>query len=133
MAIRRLDSVHDLLTLQTRLNDFEAGSARWVPAVELLETPERYTMTAGAVGLRRADLRMQMHGNRLLLSGIRWNPDTACDQYHQIEHRLGAFQRTFQLPYTVDAHENEPELSHDVLIAHCPKTAAIQSQPIEFK
>ena len=133
MAIRRWDPVHDLLTLQRHLDRFSAGPALWVPAVDLVETPGAYIVTAEVPGLRRADLRIEMHGDRLMLSGARRQPNTECDQYHRIERGRGSFQRTFHLPHPVDADAIGAELHHGVLTVRCPKTAANQPRRVDVK
>ena len=130
MAFRRWDPTHDLLTLQRRLDRFAAGPAHWTPAIDLLETPEAYLVTAEVPGVAREDLRIDVREGRLTLAGVRRQAAT-CDQYHRIERSYGAFSRTFQLPHPVDADAITAELRHGVLRVACPKHVAGNARRVE--
>ena len=132
MALRRWDPMHDLLTLQRRLDRFSAGPARWAPAIDLVETPDAYVVTAEVPGLVRDDLRIDVHDGRLTLSGVR-RQARGCDQYHRIERGHGAFSRAFQLPHPVDADAITAELRHGVLRVQCPKQAAGTGRRIDVR
>jgi HSP20 family protein len=124
MAIRWWDPVHDLLTLEKRLDRFAAGPTWWVRAVDLCETPDQHVTTAEVPGLRRDELSIQLQNDTLTLSGARRTTDAACNQYHRLERGYGPFSRTFQLPHPVDGDDITAELRHGVLTVQCPKAAA---------
>jgi len=133
MAMRGWDPVRDLRALQQRLDRFAAGPARWAPAVDVAETPERYVVTAEVPGVRRDDLRIQVHDGRLTLSGVRRQAEGAFNQFHRIERGHGAFTRTFQLPHPVDADGISAELRHGVLTVLCPKATAGQARRVDVE
>ena len=133
MALRRWDPLHDLLTLQRRLDRFAAGPARWAPAIDLVETPEAYLVTAEVPGLAREDLRIDVREGRLTLAGVRHQAGTGCDQYHRIERGHGAFSRTFRLPHPVDADGITAELRHGVLRVACPKRTDGQGRRVDVE
>ena len=130
MALRRWDPMHDLLTLQRRLDRFAAGPARWAPAIDLVETPDAYLVTAEVPGVARDDLRIDVHDGRLTLAGVRRQTAT-CDQYDRIERGHGAFSRSFQLPHPIDADAITAELRQGVLRVACPKRGGGETRRVE--
>jgi HSP20 family protein len=133
MALRRWDPMHDLLTLQRRLDRFAAGPARWVPPIDLVETPDAYLVTAEVPGVTRDDLRIDVQEGRLTLSGVRPQADGGRHEYHRIERGHGAFSRSFQLPHPIDAGAITAELKHGVLSVTCPKRADSGARRIDVE
>jgi HSP20 family protein len=121
VAFTRWDPIRDLLAIQQRLDRFAPGPAGWIPPVDLHETPEHYVLTAELPGLKREDLQIHMDSGRLTLSGVRREPEVACEQYHRVERGHGSFSRTFQLPFPVDADHIVADLRDGVLTVTCPK------------
>ncbi len=121
MAFARWDPIRDLLAIQQRLDRFAPDPAGWTPPVDLLETPDRYVITAEVPGMRREDLDIQVHDDRLTISGTRRERVQAGEQYHRIERGHGSFRRSFQLPVAVDAARVAADLRDGVLTITCPK------------
>ncbi len=121
MAFARWDPIRDLLAIQQRLDRFAPDPSGWTPPVDLLETPDRYVVTAEVPGMRREDLDIQVHDDRLTISGTRRERVQACEQYHRIERGHGSFRRTFHLPVPVDAAHVAADLRDGVLTITCPK------------
>jgi HSP20 family protein len=120
VAFARWDPIRDLLAIQQRLDRFAPGQAGWRPPVDLHETDEAYVLTAELPGVGRGDIDIQLHDDRLTLSGAR--PErSACEQYHRVERGHGTFSRTFELPQPVDAARISADLRDGVLIVTCPK------------
>jgi HSP20 family protein len=81
-------------------------------------------LIAEVSGLRREDIDIQLHQDRITLSGARLERPIACEQYHRIERGHGRFSRTFQLPHTVDSDGVTADLADGVLTITIPKTPA---------
>ena len=79
-------------------------------------------ITAEIPGLSREDVEIQMHDDRLTLSGTRRETRVACEQYHRVERGRGSFSRTFQLPVPVHAARIVADLRDGVLTVTCPKS-----------
>lgn len=122
MAFARWDPIRDLLAIQQQLDPFAPGPAGWMPAVDLQETPEEYVLTAELPGLKREDVEIRLHDDRLTLSGVRRERGVTCEQYHRVERGHGSFSRTFQLPVPVDAGRVVADLRDGVLTVTCPKS-----------
>jgi HSP20 family protein len=113
--------MQDLLAIQQRLDRFAPGAAGWTPPVDLLETPDRYVVTAELPGLQREDLDIQVQDDRVTLSGARRERSQSCEQYHGVERGHGSFSRTFHLPVPVDPARVTADLRDGVLTVTCPK------------
>lgn len=122
MAFARWDPIRDLLAIQQRLDPFAPGPAGWAPAVDLQETADQYVLTAELPGLKREDIEIHLHDDRLTLSGVRRERGVTCEQYHRVERGHGSFSRTFQLPVPVDAERVAADLRDGVLTILCPKS-----------
>ena len=123
MAFARWDPLRDLLAIQQRLDRFAPAPSGWTPAVDLLETADRYIITAELPGLKRADIDIQVHDDRVTIAGTRREQLQACEQYHRVERGHGSFRRTFQLAAPVDAARVGADLRDGVLTVTCPKAA----------
>lgn len=124
VAFARWDPIRDLLALQQRLDRFAPGPAAWIPAMDLLETPDQYIITAEVPGVARQDLDVQVRDDHVTISGMRQPRSLPCEQYHRIERGHGGFSRTFQLPAPVDAERLVADLRDGVLIVTCQKADA---------
>lgn len=123
MAFAHWDPIRDLLAIQQRLDRFAPGPAGWTPPVDVLETPDRYIITAELPGMSREDLEIQIDADSVTLAGTRRERAGACEQYHRVERGHGAFRRSFQLPIAVDAARVTADLRDGVLTVICPKAA----------
>jgi HSP20 family protein len=130
VAFARWDPIRDLLALQQRLDRFAPGLSGWTPPVDLLETPDHYVITAELPGLRREDLDIQVHDDRVTISGTRRERVQPCEQYHRVERGHGGFSRTFQLPLPVDTTRVTADLRDGVLTVTCPKSGEQTSRRI---
>jgi HSP20 family protein len=130
VGFARWDPIRDLLAIQQRLDRFAPGLSGWTPPVDLLETPDRYIITAELPGLRREDVDIQVHDNRLTISGTRREQLQACEQYHRVERGHGSFSRTFHLSMAVDPERVSADLRDGVLTVVCPKSAEASARRI---
>ena len=98
------------------------GPTGWTPAVDLLETADRFVILVELPGLTQDDVQLQHHDGRLTISGLRRERDAAAyEQFHRIERGHGSFSRTFQLPAPVEAERITADLRDGVLTVTCPK------------
>lgn len=122
MAFARWDPLRDLLAVQHRLERLAgAGPQGWMPAVDLCETADAFVITAELPGLRRDQVRIDLHDGRLTLQGRR-DARVPCEQYHQVERGHGEFSRAFALPPSVDAQGITADLRDGVLTITVPKS-----------
>lgn len=119
-----LDPARDLLTMQERLeNLFGRTSPGWVPAADLFETRDHFTLTVELPGLCRADVEIAYASNTLTVSGQR-PQEAPCERYQQFERPQGRFSRHFQFTVPVDSDRITADLADGVLTVTVPKTGA---------
>ena len=97
----------------------------WFPAVEITESDNELTMTAELPGLDRKDVKVDLDGNLLTLSGEKREErieEGKAKEYHIEERTFGAFQRSFTLPLTVDAEKITADFEKGVLTVRLPKS-----------
>ncbi|QIL76603.1 MULTISPECIES: Hsp20/alpha crystallin family protein [Hymenobacter] len=73
-------------------------------------------------GIKREDIKVDFHQGRLTISGERQFQNEQNDRrYHLVESSYGSFQRSFQLPDTVDPSQIEASFEDGVLRVMVPK------------
>jgi HSP20 family protein len=123
VAFVRWDPLQDLLAAQQRITRLATGPTGWTPAVDVLETSDRFVVLVELPGLTHDDVQLQHHEGRLTISGMRRERELPCEQFHRIERGHGSFSRTFQLPAPIDAEGITADLRDGVLTVTCPKTS----------
>lgn len=117
-----------------RLPSIPMPEIQFTPAFEVRETKEGFLFKADVPGVREADLDVQLHGDRLVVSGKRETEvSDKNDTYYAYERNYGAFQRAFTLPSEVDIDHARAELRDGVLTVMLPRTAEAQPRKIFVK
>ncbi len=131
-----------LHTLEDEFDQFfwglPSGSGRteyaWLPAVDLTETPDRYTLEADLPGVKREDIDLSVVDNVVTVKGERKNGrETHEDGCHVYERHYGSFQRSFRLPEDVDTEKIEAKFENGVLRVTLPKAEEAKPKRIEVK
>lgn len=104
-------------------NSVETYGGRQYPNVfNLMNVEEKdhsYLMTVDIPGLRKEDVRIDLKGRMLTISGEQ-NTETKSDT--GIETSCVKFTRSFDLPETVDVNHIKANFNHGVLQVVVPKT-----------
>lgn len=139
MAIVRWEPVRELTSLQnevnrifnaffdTALGDGAAGDGmrRWIPAMDLVETDDRFVLRADLPGVPEEDVRVELDDRVLTISGERKAAlERDHDGYRHIERAHGAFSRSLTLPEGVDPDGITARFEHGVLEVTVPKPEA---------
>jgi HSP20 family protein len=106
------------------------------PPIDLSEDDKAYKISAELPGLDAKDVEVSVSGDRLVLKGEkRQEREEKNKNYYHSERNYGSFQRSFELPASVDHDRISADFSKGVLIITLPKTAAMQQQQkkIEIK
>ena len=111
-----------------------AGARLWVPAMDVVETPEGYTITAELPGLSPDKVDISFDRNTLTLSGTKepsvTTPEKGEIRVYAAERVHGAFERTIRLPEHVDADRIEASFNNGVLTIVVPKSQAAKPRKI---
>ena len=106
---------NDSLASRSRVSSFS-------PQVDAYETEKSYEIEVSLPGLKRDDIKVDFQQGRLSISGERsFHNEQDQRRYHVVESSYGSFQRSFQLPDTVDASKIEARFDDGVLHVSVPK------------
>ena len=104
------------------------------PAVNVWAAEESAMISAEMPGVSKDDLEINVTGDTLTLSGVRKHdelPEGA--RYHRQERRYGDFERSIQLPYTVDVNKVKAVFKNGVLRVELPRVESEKPKKIAVK
>ncbi len=105
--------------------------ARWVPAVDIIEEPDRFLLRADVPGVNPADIDVSMDNGVLSVSGERHAEESKENAGPQrIERTTGRFVRRFTLPESADADGITAKSHNGILEVAIPKLPEIQARRI---
>jgi len=94
----------------------------WSPAVDVKETDNSFVLSADIPGLTKKDIKINVASGKLSISGERtYETDQEKDNYHYRERRFGSFDRSFNLPETVDEDNISASFKNGILSIQLPK------------
>lgn len=139
--ITRWSPLEDVLSMQDTMNNMIRASLRtagqfengngFVPALDLSENAEAYTIELAVPGLKAEQLEIGIENNVLTIKGeIKQETKEEGRTYHRVERRYGTFTRSLRLPNTVNAEAISAELNHGVLRLEIPKAEAVKPRKI---
>ena len=136
MALIRWEPIAELNTIQNEMNRLfntfvdppaptgrgNGTTRRWLPPMDLVETPDHYVLRADLPGLSDGDVNVQLEANVLTISGERKaeNEDQQ-EGYYRLERAFGAFSRSLTLPDGVDPDGVQAHFDRGVLEIRIPK------------
>ncbi|WP_320670724.1 Hsp20/alpha crystallin family protein [Patulibacter defluvii] len=144
MTIVRWDPTRELGSLQQQVNQVfsaffdptttAAGTARWTPAVDLVERDDQYVLIADLPGVDRDEVAVEVEGDTLTLSGTRQlHRQEQHGGFVRAERASGSFRRQLTLPQGVDAERIEAEFDRGVLEVRIPKPEAVKPKRIAIR
>src|SRR5215471_2662353 len=97
------------------------------PAIDMNEDEKAYKISAELPGINAKDIDVSVSGDMLVLKGEKRQEKEEKDKnYHYSERAYGSFQRTFDLPASIDRNKVSADFSKGVLTITLPKTAEAQ-------
>jgi HSP20 family protein len=116
------------------------GSQTWprlavsYPAVNLWEDDDFVYAEAELPGIKMEDLEITVAGaNQLTIKGERKQPAPEKAEWHRQERGFGSFERTIDLPVSVDASKVEARLENGVLTVKMAKSPEAKPRRITVK
>jgi HSP20 family protein len=107
-----------------------------MPAVDIVESENGYEITADLPGLEEKNIEIKVTDGVLTMKGEKQDDKEEKNKdYYLQERRFGSFQRSFELPDSVDADKIEAIFKTGVLTVKLPKKAEAQkpAKTIEVK
>src|SRR4029434_9538913 len=94
----------------------------WQPRVDMCETPEAIIVEVELPGVRREDVRIEVEGDFLHITGERRTTAERQERnYYRLERRYGRVARQLRLPGTVAREKIRAEFDAGILIITLPK------------
>lgn len=99
-------------------DDFDLLTEKRNVPVNVKEKPEYYNLEIAAPGFDKNDFKIELDGNRLLISGFKKIDET--DKYLSKEYEY-SFQRTFMLDENIHAEKINAKYDAGILNLNIPK------------
>jgi HSP20 family protein len=148
MALIRWEPVSELGTIQNEMNRLfnnlfdqptptgrnGGGGSRWIPAMDLVETGDRYVLRADLPGLSDEDVTVQLEDNVLTISGERKaEHETQQEGYYRLERAFGGFTRSLTLPQGVNPDGVQAHFDRGVLEIRIPKPEQKKPRHVQIR
>jgi len=145
---RPTENPADVYSLRGRLNrlmdeafnpwatQWEDGtvSSAWIPSVDVFESQDHIKLVAELPGVSREDVKISLENNVLTLRGEKkQTAEEKTERVHRYERAYGAFERTFNLPSTVEAENIQAAYDQGVLTIILPKVERARPREIPIK
>jgi len=106
----------------------------WTPAFDVTENEKEYIVTAELPGIEAKDLDVTLSEGLLTVKGEKKQEhEEKHGNYHRVERRYGAFQRSFRIPGKVKADKIDANYKDGVLKLTLPKTEEGETKKITVK
>lgn len=106
-----------------QLREGDLPAADWHPAIDIVETPASVLVLAEFPGFAPEDIRIEVRGPLLTLSGTKPATPTsgATVKFQRLERGQGRFTRDIHLLSPVNTHKGSALLRHGLLTIEFPK------------
>lgn len=141
-ATTSLPTMQHLQTAMNRLFEdafddaFGSGRQRtmtWAPPVEIYDTKQELILLLELPGFEKDQVNISYENGQLTFSGERQAEERADRNYHRNERWYGHFERSFQLPVSVDFEKISANLHNGVLKVTIPKKEEAKARQIPVK
>lgn len=138
--MRSYDPFKDFIVLKDTLRAMEDGLSSkeidgvnvWTPKVDVGETDKCIIVRCELPGVEKDQIKIDITGDTLSISGERkWNDDQDI-KYHKIERFYGAFNRTFKIGIPIDQDNIKATYKNGVLEIVVPKAEKLAQKKIEI-
>lgn len=105
-------------------NDFMPRANATAPAINVIETPEEYTVELAAPGLKKEDFNVNINeeGNLVVKMEKKIEQEDKKAHYLRREFNYTKFEQTLLLPDDVEKAKISARVEHGVLTVTLPKT-----------
>jgi HSP20 family protein len=106
-----------------QIGEGEVPLGEWQPAIDIVETPSSVLILAELPGFAAADLRIEVRGTRILISGTKSTtlPEAQRIKFHCLERGHGRFSREIHVFSPVNTHKGTARLTDGLLTLEFPK------------
>ncbi len=109
------------------------GSAAWYPATDVVEDANGLRISLELPGINPEQVEVTVENRTLTIKGEKSQvKEQNTQRLHRYERSYGKFERSFQLPETVDAEKIQAHAEHGVLTLTLPRAEAAKARKIEI-
>ena len=121
-----------LLNLDDELDRlFETPLQAWVPALDVHEDKDSYTIRVELPGMKREDIEVSLQDGALVISGERKSETIKEDtEVHRQERYYGKFSRALTLPTAVSGDQVKAAYKDGILTVTLPKAEEAKPKQI---
>lgn len=102
-----------------------------VPAVNVIEGTEKFTIEVAAPGLKKANFELSVEDSTLTIKGNKEvEKEESADNFTRKEFSYASFTRSFNLPETVDGNAIKANYKDGILLIDIPKKEETKQQPV---
>lgn len=101
-----------------------------VPSVDIYEKDEKVFFEAELPGFNKDDLKVDVKGKTVTLSGERKQEREENENSYRKERRYGKFERSFHLGFEADSESVVAKYENGILTVEVPKPQEIQAKQI---
>ena len=96
--------------------------SRWVPAVNIMESPKEFKFTLSAPGMKKSDFKIHVENDVLTISAEKKEESKEeKENYTRREFFYGSFKRSFNLPEGVNGEKIDAHYENGILALTLPK------------
>jgi HSP20 family protein len=119
--------------LQDELDQlFGASLSAWLPALDVHEDKDQFTVNLELPGLKREDIRVQLEDGELVISGERKGESVSeGTEVHRQERYYGKFTRAISLPTGVKTDGVKAAYKDGILSVSLPKAEEAKPKQID--
>lgn len=112
-----------------------AATVNFQPSCDIKETKDHYLVSFDMPGVKKEDIKIEVHNNQLVISGERQYEMREEDGEAALRHEraFGKFERTFALPATVNSEKIEAHYENGVLNVAVPKIEPAKGRTIQIQ
>ena len=109
---------------------YERNGFKSLPAVNITESDNGYTIEVAAPGLNKKDFKIDLDKNTLTIASVKEDKqEENNERYTRREFRYSNFSRTFTLPETVDSDKISAVHKDGILHVDIPKIEEAKVKP----
>ena len=113
--------------------DLDVPTRGWNPPADIHEEGDKIVMAVELPGFKEKEISVNVDNGRLTVTGERIFEKSEDRDYQRVERYYGKFQRSFQLPTTVDAGKIGAALENGVLTLTATKRDEAKPRQIKVK
>jgi len=120
----------DLIGREFLPDFYEAKSFKRLPAVNIVEGDDSFTIEVAAPGLEKKDFHVDLDNNCLTISSEKeQESEETTEKYARKEFSYSTFRRSFTLPETVNSEEIQASHKDGILYVKIPKKDEAKVKP----